>query len=146
MRELAALTGLGEERTVEIVNCLESQAWWDLIATSIATPRRPGREPAQPVPDRSDDDADGRDAEPGSSLRRARREDETPEEREARPGHARVPEDLRDVRYHPLGKDERVAVALHSPPGEPPRALLPDPDPRSSTRCSLNRRRSISPG
>lgn len=128
MRELVALTGLGEERTVEIVNCLASQGAVDLdrdVDRDAAPPA--ASRPA--VPDRSDDDADARDAEPEPELEEGEAEDETPEESERRAQGTREYQKIYETRYHPLGKDERVAAALTAT-GANLLALCFDPDPQ----------------
>ncbi len=123
LRELVALTGLEQGRIVEIVDCLASQGAIDVDRDGVL----PAAASKPAVPDRGDDDSEPEPAadpelEDGD-------EEDAPEELERRAQGTREYQKIFETRYHPLAKDERVALALTAE-GADLFALCLDPDPQ----------------
>jgi len=121
VRELVALTGLDEGRIVEIVDHLATQGAIDLD--------REGAQPAAPRPRADDDAADGPEPAAEPELEDGDEETDSPEEAEKRAQGNREYQKLYETKFHPLTKDERVALALTAF-GADLLALCFDPDPQ----------------
>jgi hypothetical protein len=137
VRELVALTGLDEGRIVEIVDCLATQGAIDVDRDG-APPAAAG---AARKPARKDED-DEPEAAPEPELEEGDEEEGGPEEIERRAQGTREYQKIYETQYHPLTKDERVALAL-TVDGANLLAMCLDPDPQVINSVLTNPRSTL---